>query len=78
MEVERNFSCYTCGKGTECFKGEPLHEGLRGWITLAQWRPTGEVSHYAFCCYRCLKAWVDSLAPKVPRIFLDSFGEDDN
>ena len=76
MAVERSFSCYSCGKGTECLRGEPLNEGLKRWITLAYWKETGEVSHYAFCSFGCLKSWVDSVAPHIPHVFLESFGED--
>ena len=77
MDVERSFSCYSCGRETECLRGEPLSEGLKGWITLAYWRETGEVSHYAFCSYGCLKSWINSVVTPIPHVFLESFGEDE-
>lgn len=76
MEVERSFSCYNCRRETECLRGEPLNRGLKGWVTLAIWRESGEVSHYAFCSYDCLISWVDSLTTKIPKVFLESFGDE--
>ena len=78
MEVERNFSCVSCNKETRCLRGEPLSKGLKGWITLAYWRERGQVTHYAFCSFSCMKSWLDSTVPSIPQVFLESFGEEEN
>jgi hypothetical protein len=34
------------------------------------------MSNYNFCSFTCAKSWIDSQVPKIPAVFLESFGED--
>jgi len=77
MRDERvHLSCHFCGKGVGCSSDEPLCEALGGWLTVSHWKGRGAVSHYNFCSFSCLKSWVDAQVPRVPEVFLESFGED--
>lgn len=69
------FSCHSCAKGAECSLGELPCEVLKGWLTVSQWKGSGAVSHYNFCSFSCLKSWIDTQAPRVPEVFLESFNE---
>ena len=75
---KRRLSCHSCGIEIECSPGEPPCEVLKGWFTVAQWEGPGAVSHYYFCSLSCLKSWVSNRVPKVPQVFLKSFGEDES
>ncbi len=75
---KRRLSCNSCGKEVECSPGEPPCEVLKGWFTVSQWEGPGAVSHYYFCSLSCLKSWVSNRVPKVPQVFLKSFGEDES
>ena len=77
METQRvHFSCHSCGKGVECSRGETPCEVLEGWLTVSHWKGAGVVSHYNFCSISCLKSWADAHVPRVPDVFLKSFGAD--
>ncbi|MBL7124985.1 MAG: hypothetical protein ISS51_02690 [Dehalococcoidales bacterium] len=69
-------SCHFCGKGVEYSSEEPPCEVLKGWLTVSHWKGVGAVSHYNFCSLSCLESWVDTQVPRVPDVFLESFGED--
>lgn len=71
------FICHSCGKEVENTSGEPPCEVLSGWVAVSQWHGRGDVSHYTFCSFTCLKSWVDTQAPKIPDVFLESFDEGD-
>jgi hypothetical protein len=75
---KKHLTCNSCGKGVECSPGEPPCEVLKGWFTVSQWEGPGAVSHYYFCSLSCLKSWVSNRVPKVPQVFLKSFGEDES
>jgi hypothetical protein len=70
------FSCHSCGIEVECSSGELPCEALEGWLTVSCWEGPGAVSHYNFCSFTCLKSWVDAQVPRIPEVFLESFGED--
>jgi hypothetical protein len=77
MENQKNcFSCHSCGKRVECIPGELPCEILKGWLTVSSWQGPGKVERYSFCSFSCLESWVETRAPKVPQVFLDSFKED--
>jgi len=77
MRVEKKrISCYYCGKKVELAPGEAPCEMLKGWLTLSSWKGAGDVDHYNFCSFTCLKSWIDAQAPEIPEIFLESFKED--
>jgi len=71
------FSCQSCGKEVECSPGEIPCEALEGWLTVSYWEGPGAVSHYNFCSLSCLKSWVEAQLPRIPDVFLESFGEDE-
>ncbi len=75
---KKHLTCNSCGEGVECSPGEPPCEVLKGWFTVSQWEGPGAVSHYYFCSLSCLKSWVNNRVPKVPQVFLKSFGEDES
>ena len=74
---EMHFSCHSCGKGMECSLGEPPCEVLREWLTISYWKGLGSVEHYTFCSFSCLKFWVEAQVPKIPKVFLESFKENE-
>ncbi len=67
--------CYCCDRKVEHHDSEPPCEVLRGWLTVSYWKGRESVDHYSFCSLSCLQEWVDSHVPKIPEIFLRSFGE---
>jgi hypothetical protein len=75
-EQGKYLSCHSCGKQAECPRGGPPCEALKGWLTVSCWEGLGAVTHYNFCSFSCLKSWVDAQVPVIPKIFLESFGED--
>jgi hypothetical protein len=70
------FACHSCGKEVEYSSGELPCEALEGWLTVCYWEGPGMMSNYNFCSFTCAKSWVDSQVPKIPAVFLESFGED--
>lgn len=70
------FFCHSCGKEVECSSGELPCEALEGWLTVCCWEGPGMMHNYNFCSFTCAKSWVDSQVPKIPAVFLESFGED--
>ena len=74
---EMHFSCHSCGKKMKCSSGEPLCKVLRDWLTVSGWKGLGSVEHYTFCSFSCLKSWVDAQVPKIPKVFLESFKENE-
>ena len=74
---EIHFSCHSCGERMEYPPGEPLCKMLRDWLTVSCWKGLGSVEHYTFCSFSCLKAWVDAQVPKIPKVFLKSFKENE-
>ena len=72
---DKQFICSSCGRKVESSSKEPPCEVLSGWLTLAHWEGLGSVEHYNFCSFTCLKRWVETQAPEVPKVFLDSFEE---
>ena len=77
MKKKASFSCHSCGIKVECSSGELPCEALEGWLTICCWEGPGAVSQHNFCSSTCLKSWVDALVPKIPEVFLESFGEDE-
>jgi len=78
METQgKRFSCHSCDKEVECPPGELPCEVLKGWLTVSRWKGSGSVEHYNFCSSSCLKTWLDAQVPRVPRVFLESFKEDE-
>ncbi len=72
---EIHFSCHSCGKGLECSPREPPCEVFKDWLTISYWKGLGSVEHYTFCSFSCLKFWVEAQVPKIPKVFLESFKE---
>ncbi len=69
--------CYGCGKELEHGTGRMPCEELEGWITISHWKGKESVDHYSFCSTQCLHQWVGDLFPRVPDVFLNSFGDED-
>jgi hypothetical protein len=72
---DTQFSCHSCGKIADCSPGLAPCEALQGWLTVSSWEGPGVVENYNFCSFSCLEAWASAQVPKVPGVFLDSFGE---
>jgi endogenous inhibitor of DNA gyrase (YacG/DUF329 family) len=70
-------SCGSCGRKVEHHHSQPPCVVLRGWLTVSHWKGLESVDHYSFCCPRCLQEWVDSQVPRVPEVFLKSFGKEE-
>jgi len=70
--------CSSCGRGVEFSPEERPCEVLSGWLTVSQWKGLGEVEHYNFCSFTCLKRWADAQTPKVPEVFLKALEEGEN
>jgi len=73
---EMRFSCHACGKVVECPSGEPPCGVLSGWLMISHWKGLGSVDHYYFCSFTCLKKWVDTQAPEIPKAFSKAFSEE--
>ena len=69
-------SCHSCGKEVEASPAELPCRVLKDWLTVSHWEGPGEVRHYNFCSYSCLKSWVDAQLPGVPEVFLKSFRDE--
>ncbi len=73
-----NLSCHSCGRVAKCPPEALPCEVLKGWLTVSYWGGLGSVEHYNFCSFSCLESWVDAQVPRVPGVFLKSFGEDES
>jgi hypothetical protein len=73
-----SFTCHSCSKRVERKHEEPPCEVLQGWLSVSCWKGKGEVKHYSFCSFRCLKSWVDSELPGIPDVFIKSFNDDED
>ena len=71
----RNIFCHSCGKELEHKMGKMPCENLAGWLTISHWKGHESVDHYSFCSVSCLRTWVEDLSPRIPDVFLKSFGE---
>ena len=67
------FICHCCGARVTCGTDELPCELLTGWLMVSRWGGPGAIEHYSFCCFTCLKAWMDSQVPDVPDVFLKAF-----
>lgn len=75
--VERDVSCSGCGDKVEFSSKEPPCKALDGWFMLSQWEGLGSVEQYHFCSLACLKKWVETRTPKIPKVFLESFTDEE-
>ncbi len=77
MENQRvSFTCYSCGKKIDGSSEDPPCEVLEGWLTMSHWKSVATVEHFSFCSFMCLRSWVEANVSVVPRVFLESFGEE--
>jgi hypothetical protein len=44
---------------------------------LSQWKGLGSVEHHHFCSLACLKKWAEAQTPKIPKVFLESFTDEE-
>jgi len=72
------FVCQSCGKKVEIPLEEPPCRVLCGWLMVSHWKGLESVDHYSFCSFSCLQRWVDSQAPRIPKVFLKSLGEEND
>ena len=75
--VERAVICSECGEKVEFSSKEPPCKVLDGWLTLSQWKGLGSVEQYHFCSAACLKKWAEAQTPKIPKVFLESFTDEE-
>ena len=71
----RNIICHSCGKELEHRMGRLPCEDLTGWFTISYWKGRESVDHYSFCSVNCLQMWMEDQVPRIPDVFLRSFGE---
>ena len=74
--LKGNFICSSCGRKVESSSEEPPCSVLSGWLTVSHWKRLGSVEHYNFCSFTCLKMWAEAQTPEIPKVFLESFGEE--
>lgn len=72
-----SFTCCSCGKKVVGSSEEAPCELLEGWMTMSHWKGVGTVEHLSFCSSLCLRSWVESHVPTIPKVFLESFREDE-
>jgi len=72
-----SFSCHACGTEVEYCAEETPCGVLKGWVSIAYWKGAGSIVRYNFCSLSCLKSWVDARIPQIPRVFLESFKEEE-
>ena len=72
---KKYFICQSCSNRVEPSLEERPCEVLSGWLTVSQWKTLGVVEHYNFCSFTCLRKWVDTQVPQVPKVFLKAFEE---
>ena len=75
--AKRYFTCHSCSKRVEIFPDERPCEAISGWIAVAQWKGVEAVEHYNFCSFTCLKRWVDAQVPKIPKVYLEAFKDEE-
>jgi len=75
--VERDVTCSGCGEKVELSSEQPPCQVLDGWFMLSQWKGLGSVEHHHFCSLTCLEKWAEAQTPKIPRVFLESFTDED-
>jgi len=73
---KKHFICHSCGKKAEGSSEKPPCEVLAGWLMATHWKGLESVDQYMFCSFSCLQRWVDANVPRIPEIFLKSFGEE--
>ena len=74
---DREVNCSGCGEKVALSSEDPPCRVLDGWLMLSQWKGIGSVEQYHFCSLTCLEQWVKAQAPEVPRIFLESFPDEE-
>ncbi len=72
----REIICHSCGSKLEISPEQPPCKALAGWLTVSFWKEPKDVAHYNFCSFTCLKRWVDTQAPEIPKAFLKAFGDE--
>jgi hypothetical protein len=75
--VERDVTCSGCGDKVEFSSKEPPCKMLEGWLMLSHWKGLGSVEQYHFCSLTCLKKWAGAQTPKIPKVFLESFTDEE-
>ena len=75
--VERDVICSECGVNVGFSSKEPPCKVLDGWLMLSQWKGLGSVEHHHFCSLACLKKWAEAQTPKIPKVFLESFTDEE-
>lgn len=75
--VERDVTCSGCGEKVELSSKDPPCKVLDGWLTLSLWKGLGSVEQYHFCSVICLKKWAEAKTPKIPKVFLESFTDEE-
>ena len=75
---KKHFICHSCGKKAESSLEKPPCEALAGWVMATHWKEFESVDQHIFCSFSCLKRWVDTNVPKIPDVFIKSFGEEDS
>ncbi len=75
--AERDVICSDCGGKVEFSSKEPPCKVLDGWLMLSQWKGLGFVEHHHFCSLACLKKWAEAQTPKIPKVFLESFTDEE-
>ena len=83
--ANRNYAlCQGCGKKveyTECSAGNAPPQDARcislsGWLSVTHWLEIGVFGHYDFCSFDCLQKWAEAQALRIPKTFLEAFGDE--
>ena len=74
---ERRLICSSCRKEQGVLAKDLPCEVLSGWLTVCQWEGLGAVKHYNLCSFTCLKRWVETQVPRIPKVFLEAIGDED-
>lgn len=75
---KRHFICHSCGKKIEGGLDQPPCELLQGWVVATHWKQPESVNQHFFCSFSCLKRWADANVPKIPDVFMNSFGDENS
>ena len=75
--VEKDVTCSGCGEKAELSSKDPPCKVLDGWLTLSLWKGLGSVEQYHFCSIICLKKWAEAKTPEIPKVFLESFTDEE-
>jgi len=73
----RSCVCHICGRRVDFSGQEVPCEVLRGWLMVSHLKGVEQIDHHGFCSLSCLQRWVDSLAPQVPQVFIESLEEEE-